>query len=144
GEPADLLGVAAGADDLEEEAAQPLVGPAGVPATGGRRVDLVDEAGPASAGGAGPGLDDEPGGDELGHVLADGVVVEPDVLVDLGDADGPARVRDEPEDGVARRVAERTGLFLERRGCHGCRRARVRAHSLPDTRRRHVLVLAGE
>lgn len=117
-----MLRAVTGADDLEQEPAQPLVRPGGVPVTFDGGVDLVHQPRSASPRSLRLRLDHQPSGDQLGEVLPDGVVVERELLVELGDPDRVSGASDVPEDRVARWVAKRPGLPLQRRvaGRHGC------------------------
>lgn len=65
------------------------------------------------------GLDHQPGPDQLGEVLADGVVVQAEVIGQFGDTDRCVGVGEVLEDRMAGRVAERPSLDLQRRHrCH--------------------------
>ena len=119
GSAADLLCVVPGADDLDEELAQPLIGPAGSPLPFSGGVGFVDEAGPAASGALRLRLHDQSGGEQLGDVLTDRVVVERELLVELRDADRVAGLGDVAVDGMARRVAECPSLLLQRGAGHG-------------------------
>src|SRR5690606_22145209 len=111
-------GAVAGGDHLGEQLAEPFVGPGGAPLAPDRRVDLVEQAGTAAPRRRCGGLEEEPGGDELGQVLADGVVGERELGVELGDVDAAVALGDVAEDGVAGRVAECSRLFLEGGALH--------------------------
>lgn len=70
-------------------------------------------------------LGHEPGLDELGEVLADGVVVQPGAGRELGDGERPGRAGDPSEDVVPRRNGERSCFVLD--GIIGGRRAVTRS-----------------
>jgi hypothetical protein len=61
-------------DHLGEQHAEPFVGAGHAPSPVGGRLDGVLELRSAAAPGGGGGFDDQAGIDELGQVLADGVV----------------------------------------------------------------------
>ncbi len=61
------------------------------------------------------GLDDEPRIDQLGEVLANGVVVEPEMGGELCDVDRTVRVCKVAEDAVPGGVTESLRLLLEAR-----------------------------
>ncbi len=102
-----------GAEHLNKELAQALIWATGPPASVGGWMGFKDEWGTAGTIAVLGPLSDETGVDELRHVLANGVVVEPNGGGELRDPDRAAGINDEPEDLVAGRVTERLGLLLE-------------------------------
>jgi hypothetical protein len=104
-----------GVDDFAQEQGESLIRASHPPAAvdGGRHE--IQKPGSSTSCGRRRLLDDQIGVDQLGQMLADGVVVQTKVRGELGDVDGSARVGDVSEDGVARRVAKCSGLLLERR-----------------------------
>ena len=60
------------------------------------------------------GFGDELGLHELAQVLADRVVVETEILRELGNVDGAFRIRDVAKDAVPSGITQRPGLLLER------------------------------
>lgn len=111
----DLLGRISGSEHLAEKQAQALVRAGDTPAALRRGVQAIVEP-PASA----PGtrrvvLGHEVSVHELREVLSDRVVIQPEMLSELGNVDGPARVGHVSEDCVASGVAECFRLLLQRR-----------------------------
>jgi len=94
-----------GADDLGKQQTETFVGPHDPPSTLGARVDLIDQAGPTGPAPLNGRFDDEPGVDELGEVLADRVVVQPEVVRELCHIDRLAGVGQVPKHGMAGGIA---------------------------------------
>ena len=91
----DLCWAEPGGDDVGEQPAQPLIGAGGPTAPLPRGRPLPKRCRPRRSGCR--GLGDQAGGDQLGEVLADGVVVEGEPLRQLGDPHRLAGFADVPK-----------------------------------------------
>lgn len=110
---AGLLRAGTGSKHVDQEHAEPLVWTSGSPSSIGGRVDPVEESGSSWRVGCGGHLGDEPCFDQLGEVLADGIVVEFEVQGELGDVYGTVGVGDVSKHSVSGGVAQGSCLWLE-------------------------------
>jgi hypothetical protein len=108
-------GRVSGSDHLAQQQAETFVRSGDAPTAVRSGVDAVVEPRPTATTARREILRDEFGFDQLRQMLADGVVIEAEVFRELGNIDWRARVGDVTKDSMARRVAERSCLFLKRR-----------------------------
>ncbi|MEI2699741.1 MAG: uroporphyrinogen-III synthase [Microthrixaceae bacterium] len=107
------------ADELGQQHRKSFIGAGHTPPAVARRVNGVLQPRSTSPRRCCGGLDHQPGPDQLGEVLADGVVVQAEVIGQFGDTDRCVGVGEVLEDRMAGRVAERPSLDLQRRHrCH--------------------------
>ena len=111
----DLLGRISGSEHLAEKHAQTLVRTGDTPAALRSGVRAIVEPRAAAPRAWRVLLGHEIGVHELREVLSDRVVIEPEMLSELGNVDGPARVGHVSEDSVTSGVAECLRLLLQRR-----------------------------
>ena len=105
-----------GSDDLSKQQTETFVWSRDAPPAIRGGMDAVVEPRPAGTATGRKFLGQEFGVDQLREVLSDRIVIEAEVLRELGDVNGCARIGHVAEDPVAGRIPERSCLFLE--CCH--------------------------
>lgn len=114
--PAHLLWVITGPNGFGEHGGEQCVGTVGSPAAADLGVEPVDKARSPRSGARLRLFKDERRLLEHPEVLADGVVVKPQQLGELGDADRSSALGEVAKDPMACRIPERTGRQLQRVG----------------------------
>jgi len=94
-----------GTDHLRQPQRETLVGARDSPPALRARVQLVNQSRSTAPTDRSLGLHDELRGDQLRQMLADRIVVQPEVLCQLSDIHRPCCVRKDTEDLVTRRIA---------------------------------------